>query len=149
MLPCAPNLSIGDLVYLHDDRKMSSAHNRYLVVLLEGDRCNIRKFVGSQLRKTSYRVRKTDCYLVPPSTTDSAIAGDISSDEDTHVPHSSRVDASPQLLPPTDISVAIIEPPIAASVDDPDSCEDTAIELPDVTTNQSSPQRRILYQTSH
>ena len=142
VLPCAPNLSVGDLVYLYDDRNKSSARSRYLVVSLEGEWCNIRKFVGSQLRKTSYRVRQTDCYLVPPSTTYSAIAGDISSDEDTHVPHSSCGDTTPQLPPPPDIPVAISEPPVAAPVDDHDSCEDTAIELPDVTTNQSSPPLR-------
>ena len=61
VLPCALNLSVGDLVYLHDDRIKSSARNRYLVVSLEGEWCNMRKFVRSQLRKTSYRVRKTDC----------------------------------------------------------------------------------------
>ena len=142
VLPCAPNLSVGDLVYLYDDRNKSSARSRYLVVSLEGEWCNIRKFVGSQLRKTSYRVRQTDCYLVPPSTTYSAIAGDISSDEDTHVPQSSRGDTTQQLPPPPDIPMAISEPPVAAPVDDHDSCENTAIELPDVTTNQSSPPLR-------
>ena len=80
--------------------------------------------------------------LVPPSTTFSAIAGDISSDEDTHVPHSSRADTTPQPPPPPDIPVAISEPPVASPVDDHDSCEDSAIELPGVTTNQSSPLRR-------
>ena len=35
------------------------------MVSKDGAFCNIRKFVGSQLRSTSYRARQADCYKVP------------------------------------------------------------------------------------
>ncbi|XP_071089210.1 uncharacterized protein [Haliotis cracherodii] len=60
-----PNISIGDLVYLHADRNKSRSRDRYLVVVNDGEWCNIQKFVGSQLRSTSYRVKKSECFRVP------------------------------------------------------------------------------------
>lgn len=59
-----PNIDVGDLVYLYIDRNKVRARDRYLVVSTEGDWCNIRKFVGSQLRRTSYRVKMSECYKV-------------------------------------------------------------------------------------
>ena len=35
-----------------------------MVVSVDGDWCHIRKFSGSQLRCTSYRVKRTECYKV-------------------------------------------------------------------------------------
>ena len=35
------------------------------MVSVDGLWCNVRKFVGSQLRSSSYRVKRTECYLVP------------------------------------------------------------------------------------
>ena len=55
---------VGDLVYLHSDRSKLQARERYLVVVVEGNWCNIRKFVGSQLRSSSYRVKLSECYKV-------------------------------------------------------------------------------------
>ena len=49
---------VGDLVYLYCDRDKSHARNRYLVTAIEDTFCNLRKFVGSQLRNASYRVKK-------------------------------------------------------------------------------------------
>jgi hypothetical protein len=51
-------------VYLHNDRSKLHARDRYLVVSVEGDRCNIRKFTGSQLRSSSYRVKLVECHAV-------------------------------------------------------------------------------------
>lgn len=59
------SICVGDLVYLHTDRNKSCARNRYLVVSIDGTWCNIQKFIGSQLRKTSYRVKTSECYKVP------------------------------------------------------------------------------------
>jgi hypothetical protein len=59
------HIAVGDLVYLHNDGNKLRARNRYLVVSVEESWCNIRKFTGSQLRNTSYRVKKSDCYKVP------------------------------------------------------------------------------------
>jgi hypothetical protein len=60
-----PCIEIGDLVYVHTDRNKSRGRDRYLVVGVDGPWCNIQKFVGSQLRNTSYRVKKAECYMVP------------------------------------------------------------------------------------
>ncbi|KAL2096322.1 hypothetical protein ACEWY4_008470 [Coilia grayii] len=54
----------GDLVYLYADRNKSKTRSRYLVISVDGAWCNIKKFAGSQLRQTSYRVRVADCYKV-------------------------------------------------------------------------------------
>ena len=43
-------MSIGDVVYLRDDRSKLKARDRYLVVRVDGNWCEIRKFVGRQLR---------------------------------------------------------------------------------------------------
>jgi hypothetical protein len=58
------SVEVGDLVYLHNDRSKLHARDRYLVVSFEGDRCNIRKFTGSQLRSSSYRVKLVECHAV-------------------------------------------------------------------------------------
>ena len=48
-LPITP----GDLVYLYGDRNKSRTRDRYLVTSVDGSRCNIQKFTGTQLRRTS------------------------------------------------------------------------------------------------
>ena len=65
--PPSPDLDIqiGDLVYLRTERSKTHSRSRYLVCNIEGEWCNIRKFVGSQLRSSSYRVRRSDCLKVP------------------------------------------------------------------------------------
>ena len=65
-LPDTP-VSIGDLVYLYSDRNKMRARNRYLVTSTDGLWCSIRKFSGSQLRATSYRIKRSECYRVPSS----------------------------------------------------------------------------------
>jgi hypothetical protein len=60
-----PNSSVGDLIYLTSDRNKSCARDRYLVVACDGPWRDIRKFSGSQLRRTSYRVKDSECYKVP------------------------------------------------------------------------------------
>ena len=62
---------VGDLVYLRTERSKTHARPRYLVCSVEDEWCNIRKFVGSQLRSTSYRVRRSDCLKVPPESSTS------------------------------------------------------------------------------
>jgi len=60
-----PTIAVGDLVYLHSDRNKSRARDRYLVVSMDPPFCNIQKFVGTQLRSASYRVKITECFKVP------------------------------------------------------------------------------------
>lgn len=64
-----PSITVGDLVYLHSDRNKTRARDRYLVVSLEPPFCNIKKFVGTQLRSSSYRVKISDCFKVPAEMT--------------------------------------------------------------------------------
>ena len=58
-------LTVDDCVYLYVDRGKSHAGNRYLVVSIDGDWCFITKFVGNQLRASSYKIKTSDCYRVP------------------------------------------------------------------------------------
>ena len=62
-----PELSVGDLVYLLNDRNKHSAQNKYLVVGLSDDSCEVRKFTKSQFRTKSYTVPTSNCYKVSPS----------------------------------------------------------------------------------
>lgn len=57
-------IQVGDLVYLYSEKQKLRARDRYLVVSVDGDWCFIKKFVGSQLRATSYKVKCSECYRV-------------------------------------------------------------------------------------
>ena len=115
-----PTLTIGELVYLYCDHNKSRARDRYLVVSIDGAWCHIRKFVGSQLRSTSYRVKKSECYKVPTDTypplphDSSSARFDTDEDEDDFSPHqSSRIAAtpSPPALPPSQFARPPPPPP--------------------------------------
>ncbi|KAI0235047.1 hypothetical protein LSAT2_014535 [Lamellibrachia satsuma] len=58
----ALNIDVGDIVYLYCDRNKSRSRCRYLVVSVDGVWLNVSKFIGNQLRATSYRVKRTECY---------------------------------------------------------------------------------------
>ncbi|MCG7866391.1 MAG: hypothetical protein JAY74_08440, partial [Candidatus Thiodiazotropha taylori] len=58
-------LAVGDLIYLYADRDKTRARSRYLVVSIDGEWCFIKKFVGTQLRSSSYKVKTSECYRVP------------------------------------------------------------------------------------
>ncbi|KAK2548508.1 hypothetical protein P5673_031291 [Acropora cervicornis] len=94
-LPCpTPDIEVGDLIYIHSDSNKSRARDRYLVTNVEGSFCNVRKFIGSQLRSTSYRIKKSGCYHVP---------GDLSAIHSPHRPDDSsgdEEDPNPQTTPP-------------------------------------------------
>jgi hypothetical protein len=57
-------VGVGDLVYLHLDGNKLRARDRYLVVSIDNEWCYIRKFTGNQLRSTSYKVKRSECYMV-------------------------------------------------------------------------------------
>lgn len=84
LLPADEALEVGDLVYLRGDRTKSQARPRYLVGSVDGLWCNIRKFVGSQLRDSSYRVKTSECLKVPglPTQLPSAPLASQQSDDD-------------------------------------------------------------------
>ena len=82
-----PLIDVGDLVYLHSDRNKSRARDRYLVVAIDPRFCDIKKFIGSQLRSSPYRVKLTECFKVPSDLADPLHApyqcrGQDSDDED-------------------------------------------------------------------
>ena len=60
-----PPLQVGDLIYVKSDRDKSRTRNCYIIVSIDGEWCFIKKFSGSQLRATSYKVKLAECYAVP------------------------------------------------------------------------------------
>ena len=62
------HIDTGDIVYLYSDKSKLRSRCRYLVVNTEGDWLNISKFTGTQLRATSYRVKRSECYKVLSET---------------------------------------------------------------------------------
>ena len=111
---------IGDLVYLNGDLNKSSARDRYLVISVEGNWCNINKFRGTQLRNTSYRVKRSECYKVPSGIEShpSQYPAYISDDEKETPTASPARSPSPQPLavpneisvPPTDVNYQTLDP---------------------------------------
>ena len=95
------HIEVGYLVYLYSGR----ARIRYLVTSIEVQWCYIRKFVGSQLRSTSYRVKKTECYKVPsqvaPNPYSTARPGSENiSDEDDPDCATPAAPPAPPFIPP-------------------------------------------------
>ena len=72
-LPKSQHIDVGDIVYLYADRNKTRSRCRYIVVSTDGSWLNISKFIGTQLRATSYRVKRSECYKVVANTPDSAI----------------------------------------------------------------------------
>ena len=129
-----PTIHVGDLVY------KSSARDRYLVTSVEDRWCFIRKFSGHQLRASSYKVKLSECYLVPNArpTTEAPPqhhdTSDFESDEDTptvsfdEVPQTLLTIATPLevpvLLTPTDEVVAEIYTPGTPTIPAPRKPDD-------------------------
>ncbi|XP_073234993.1 uncharacterized protein [Porites lutea] len=104
-----PVIDVGDLVYLHSDRNKSRARDRYLLVAIDPPFCDIKKFIGSQLRSSSYHVKLTECFKVP-----SDLAGP------SHPPrrcrgHDSDDDDDPDITPHPPPSLPDIPDAISAS----------------------------------
>ena len=59
------SVEVGDVVYLNCDRNKTCARDCYLVISTDKEWCDIKKFTGSQLRPTSYRVKQSECFKVP------------------------------------------------------------------------------------
>ena len=58
-------ISVGDIVYLFQDKSKTCARPQYIVASIDGDWCFIRKFIEKQLRETAYKVMLKECYKVP------------------------------------------------------------------------------------
>lgn len=70
----------GDLVYLYGDRDKTKARDRYLVISLCDNKCQLRKFTKSQFRSKVYDVLLSQCYKVKHT-----MLYDVTSDA-THLP---------------------------------------------------------------
>ena len=58
----------GDLVYLHSEKDKHSGRARYIVTSTDNEWCSIRKFSGSILSSSAYRVKRSEVYKVPATT---------------------------------------------------------------------------------
>jgi len=67
VLPCPFRSAIWFTLITSDGSK-THARNWYVVVSVDGLWCNVRKFTGSQLPSTFYRVKLSECYRVPDLT---------------------------------------------------------------------------------
>jgi hypothetical protein len=97
------------------------ARYRYLVVQVDGLWCDIRKFVGSQLRNNSYRVKLSECYMVPNWTfSNDTFSSNTMSDDDAAVSTEgdSALVSSPR-IPPEIVSPLPDETPTPPKCDNP------------------------------
>ena len=111
-----PVIGVGDLVYLHTDLNKSRARDRYLVVAMEPPFCDIKKFIGSQLRSSSYHVKLSECFKVPcdladPFRTPHTCRTNDSDDEDDPVVPRPPPPALPDI--PDAISASVHPPTLA------------------------------------
>ena len=93
-LPKSQHIDVGDIVYLYADRNKTRSRCRYIVVSTDGSWLNISKFIGTQLRATSYRVKRSECYKVVANTPDSTVTYEYEDEIDAPIP-----DATPEPLP--------------------------------------------------
>ncbi|KAK3741258.1 hypothetical protein QZH41_019955 [Actinostola sp. cb2023] len=142
----APQVKIGDLVYLYSDRNTSCSRDRYLVTSTEGVWCNIRKFTGPQHRKTPYRVKASECYKVPNHMSLNRLS--------YRTPQHDSSDARPSPPEPPEIPRGISTPPTPHSyiptdnfhelVTTPPATVDNEDHLNTITDNQSPRSRTYL-----
>ena len=114
--PCLPaTAQVDNLVYITSDASKTRAHDRYLVVSTDGSWCNLRKFTGSQLRSTSYRIKLSECYLLAGQiepTPNLSRRYSPNADEDINKePAVSSVPQSPRYVVPPQIPEALAAPP--------------------------------------
>ena len=156
--PRAPaTVQVGDLVYITSDASKTRARDRHLVVSIDGSWCNVRKFAGSQLRSTSYRIKLSECYRVPSQIEPTPnLSRRYSPDADENideepavssVPQSPRYVVPPQIpevlatrpTPPTDACQTSNFPPIPNENVPVSSMESSISEHQDSVTLPDSP----------
>ena len=88
------NATIGDIVYLRDGKTKHHPRDRFLVVDKDSSWLYIRKFVGSQFRQASYKVKSEEIFRVPEYNLPSAYhkpSHDTESDGENDCNDSSQV----------------------------------------------------------
>ena len=144
--PVEDSISIGDLVYLNTDRNKSRARDRYIVVSTEPTWCMIKKFAGNQLRQASYKVKKSECYLVPSQAFDrTGSESDCASDDDVdYLPNAHQMPGPPEL---PDIPLEIMAPPNAPnSYSGSDSAQQSSDDAVIAKTPSVSPEGPVRIQ---
>ena len=121
-----PTIQVGDLVYIVSDRSKSQARDCYLVTSIDNNWCYIRKFSGSQLRASSYKVKLSECYLIcgHVSTRIPTYRHEVIDSDDTNdigpltiaAPHVSplEITTEPLVAPPNITTIPIAPPEITA-----------------------------------
>ena len=145
--PTVPPLQVGDLVYLYSDRDKSRARDRYIIVSIDGEWCFIKKFTGSQLRSTSYKVKLAECYVVAQTSPLTKTPSLPSSHDDEEYDNACS-DSSPVLGLPPPAPQDLLRP---HSPDPPNStlrqdeyqmeigCDDTMATLPSAPNLSPAP----------
>lgn len=134
------DVCIGDLVYLKSDKSKLSARGRYLVVSCDGEWCFVKKFSGNQLRSSSYKVKRSECYRVPTDKMCSekrfvhSYKG-CDSDEETDIPT--------QHLPPQPVTIPTTLTQPAYPPGDSDPVPIVIGESVPLSTDESHPQIAI------
>ena len=88
------NATIGDIVYLRDGKTKHHPRDRFLVVDKDSSWLYIRKFVGSQFRQASYKVKSEEIFRVLEYNSPSAYhkpSRDMESDGENDCNDSSQV----------------------------------------------------------
>lgn len=139
--PSLSEFCVGDLVYLYRDGKKTSPRDRYLVVSIDGNWCNIRKLVGSQLRNASYRVKMSECYKVQSQTLSASSSTsykdvDDNASDDDHI-HPDQIPLPP-VQPDVPCEIATIPDTTAPCIRDE---QQTAVN-DDTPPRRSSRQRK-------
>ena len=134
-------VEVGDLVYVYTDRNKSRGRDRYLVVSTEGEWCNIRKFVGHQLRSSSYRIKRSECYKVRSDsnlTCNSSIQSHVSDYESDDEVDDAETRAGSNYEPPPDIPPQLIQPPETETEPLPDPGSSNSLEVSSLPSDDSS-----------
>lgn len=132
------DIHVGDLVYLRSEGDKLQARSRYLVMSIDGDWCFVKKFTGSQLRATSYKVKVSDCYKVPtnPLVSVSHPPCSIDSDEDEAIIEQTPI-YQPPVAPQALLRPAVCDYPVSI-VSPPDSHQQLHDVIPSDTHNDIS-----------
>ncbi len=119
--------SIGDLVYIYQDRDKNKARDRYLVVGVDENFYIVKKFVGNQLRKSSYRVKHDECYKVRGSVM--VPVQSLACEEDND---DSNIHDLPQPAP--------MMPDIPTEISQPAVCNDTMLDSQQNNVEEEPPE---------
>ena len=75
-----PNIKIGSLVFIYNDRNKTSARDRYMVTHISGNDVKLRKFTNKYFGIKEYDAKLQEIYLVPSIDSIELPFADVSSD---------------------------------------------------------------------